>query len=461
MPTLISPAVIERLAVFGPRYTSYPTADRFSPQFTSLDYRQAASRVSMSLKPVPLSIYVHIPFCRHACFYCACNKISTQSGQAASDYIVRLLQEIDRQSALYQEAYQVNQLHFGGGTPTFLTDRQLDRILTRLTKRFSFTDWHARDWSIEIDPRTVTPARLHSLAQLGFNRVSFGIQDTNIRVQHAINRIQSDALIRSLVEAAKAASWRSIGFDLIYGLPFQTTTTYGETVKTILSYAPDQVSFFNYAHLPMRFPFQRRIDEKALPDAGERFRLFRQLIDDMACAGYIHIGLDHFARPGSELAEAWRTRTLYRSFQGYSTNAGGALVGLGASAISELGGCYAQNATHLPDYLAKIDEGQFATYRGYHLSADDIIRKSVIDSIMCYASVDFKTIETQYGIHFSTYFRRELQMLETLESLGIVMRTSNGISMTTSGRIFLRHAAMIFDYYLQTTAPSGQYSPTI
>lgn len=473
------PDAFKRLAVLGPRYTSYPTADRFLPTFNSGDFAKAVTN-AFSKPDQRASIYIHIPFCRHACFYCACNKLTTQSVTAPAEYIKRLLAEIDALAKTTPYPPLITQIHFGGGTPTLLANEQIESILNRLSQHFKLQKSTPHDWAIEIDPRTVTPGRMQELAQIGFNRVSFGIQDTNPIVQAAINRIQPESLITNTLNAARDAGFLSIGFDLIYGLPFQTEETFKETLSCVLSHAPDQVAFFNYAHLPSRFSAQKRINEAALPNAEERFKIVERITATMTNAGYIAIGLDHFAKKGSILAEAYEEAalspdsspeinapfstkgTLYRSFQGYSPYPADALIGIGASAISEAGGCYAQNTPHLDAYLNS--ETQFATIRGVKLSTDDIIRKDVIQQIMCRGTVNIKATETRHNINFNDYFAEELApngKLHELEEMGVITRNSKIIQVTPKHRLFLRHAAMVFDKYLRTQPKKGNYSNTI
>ena len=456
----LSDELIQQLTISAPRYTSYPTADRFRGDFTQIDYLQAAYKATHHQKNQPLAIYIHIPFCAVACFYCACHKISTQDNQKAVVYVEHLIEEIKRQAVLFRHSHKVCQIHFGGGTPTFLSDPQIKQIIDTVLAYFSVSD-EREDWSIEIDPRTLTPARLCFLKQLGFSRVSFGIQDTNETVQAAIGRQQPFPLIQSAITHARQATFSAIGFDLIYGLPHQTQKTYQKTLDDILSVAPDYVSFFNYAHLPSRFPAQRRIEESDLPDSATRINIMHTIIERMTQAGYLHIGLDHFAKQTTRLAQAAQDKKLYRNFQGYSAYKDVDLLGMGLSAISQIGSSYAQNETRLDAYQSMIAQGHFATVRGICLSPDDIIRQAVIQSVMCRNEVVFSEIEKQFGIVFADYFSDALEKLAELEGIGLVVRQSTGFYIPKTRQLFLRHVALLFDHYLNRLPTQATYSKAI
>ena len=456
----LSDDLIQRLTISAPRYTSYPTADRFRTDFTQIDYLQAVYNATHGRQNQPLAIYIHIPFCAVACFYCACHKISTQDSQKAAVYVVYLIEEIKRQAVLFRHSHEVCQIHFGGGTPTFLSDSQIQQIIDTVLAHFSVST-EREDWSIEIDPRTLTPERLFFLKKLGFSRVSFGVQDTNETVQLAIGRQQPFSLIQSAIAYARQAKFSAIGFDLIYGLPHQTLETYQKTLSNILSLAPDYVSFFNYAHLPSRFPAQRRIEESDLPDPATRIDIMHTIIERMTQAGYLHIGLDHFARQTTRLAQAAQDKKLYRNFQGYSAYKDIDLLGMGLSAISQIGPSYAQNETQLDAYQTAIEQGCFATVRGICLSPDDTIRQAVIQSVMCRNEVVFSEIEEQFGIIFTDYFSDALKKLGELESIGLVIRQSDRFYIPPARQLFLRHVALLFDNYINRLPTQATYSKAI
>lgn len=431
----------------GPRYTSYPTAVQFRPDFGASDY-VAAVEASRAAGAQPLSLYIHIPFCTSPCFYCACSRIITRSREKAERYLERLRREIEMQGALFGAERTVEQLHFGGGTPTFLDPGQLGRLMEHLARHFPLTSSPEREYSIEIDPRSVgtdAPARL---AALGFNRMSLGVQDFDPEVQRAVNRIQPVTQTLRLIESARAAGFGSISLDLIYGLPLQTPERFARTLDTVIAACPDRLSVYAYAHMPHLFKPQRRIRADDLPGPETRLALLALTIEKLTSAGYVYIGMDHFALPQDELVRAQREGTLQRNFQGYSTRAYCDLVGLGVTSIGRIGDVYAQNCKKLEDYYAAVDAGRLPIQRGIALDFDDRVRRAVIQELMCHAVVDRDAIGTRFGIDFDDYFRTELERLRSLERDGLVEAGPQRIALTAAGRLLMRNVAMVFDAYL-------------
>ncbi|HVY83443.1 MAG TPA: oxygen-independent coproporphyrinogen III oxidase [Steroidobacteraceae bacterium] len=453
--------LIERYDRSGPRYTSYPTAVQFHTGFGEAAYREVALARRAIAGADPLSLYVHLPFCTSPCFYCACNRIITRSEDRGAAYLLRLYREIEMQAALFGAGRTVEQLHFGGGTPTFFSLAQLERLMVELRTHFELTDSATREYSIEIDPRTVTPASVASLAQLGLNRMSLGIQDFDEAVQRAVNRVQSASDTLLLVEAAREAGVESISFDLIYGLPRQTLGGFERTLQTVLKARPDRIAAYAYAHMPHVFKAQRRLSAEQLPSPAARLDLLGLTIEMLTSAGYEYIGMDHFALPNDDLARAKRERTLHRNFQGYSTHALYDLVALGVSAIGKVGHSYAQNYKQLPEYYAAIDAGRLPIHRGIRLTQDDRIRAAVIQELMCHERCEFAPIATAFGIEFGRYFAQELEQLRTFESDGLVSLTPQMIEITSRGRMLTRNVAMVFDAYLQPRAAESLYSRVI
>jgi oxygen-independent coproporphyrinogen III oxidase len=453
------PELIRRYDGHGPRYTSYPTAVQFSPGFDDAAYREAALAPHRADRP--LSLYVHIPFCASPCFYCACNRIITRSSDRAQAYLTRLHREIERKAELFARARPVEQLHFGGGTPTFLSVPDLAGLIDRIRGHFSLSDGPAREYSIEIDPRTVTPQSIHELASLGFNRMSLGIQDFDEAVQHAINRVQGVEETLRIVAAARDAGVASLSFDLIYGLPRQTLAGFEKTLRTVIQARPDRLAVYGYAHLPQVFKAQRRLSAAALPAPDTRLQLLGLTIEQLTQAGYVYIGMDHFALPEDELVRAKLNHTLHRNFQGYSTRADCDLVGLGVSAISSLGAAYAQNYKRLNDYYAAIDSGRLAIERGIRLSPDDRLRRAVIQDLMCQERVDCAAIGRRFRIDFKRYFRAELERLQELQADGLTYVRDGSIGITEAGRLLIRNVAMVFDAYAAPEANAKTYSRVI
>ena len=451
--------LIRRFDVSGPRYTSYPTADRFVEAYDEAAYRTWAAKRNIGGIRRPLSIYVHIPFCDTVCFYCACNRIITRNRRHAEDYLAYLRRELDLQAALFAGDNEVRQLHFGGGTPTYLSDEQLWRLTADIRARFALAP--QGEYSIEVDPRKVGPDTVRALAKMGFNRMSLGVQDLDPQVQRAVNRIQSEAQTAAVVEAARAHGFRSVGLDLIYGLPKQSAASFARTLERVIAVDPDRIALYNYAHLPQRFKPQRRIDAADLPGPEEKLKILKLAIDELTAAGYLYIGMDHFAKPDDELAIAQRQGRLHRNFQGYSTHAECDLVGLGVSAIGKIGPTYAQNHRSLQEYYEALDRGRLPIMRGLELSADDLLRRAVIQALICHFELSFEPIESSYLIDFRRYFQRELEALKELERWGLVTLEDDWIGVTPRGRLLVRHVCMVFDKYLQSDLQRARYSKVI
>ncbi len=437
------PLMIQRYNRAGPRYTSYPTAVEFTPATSDACERSALAADSDK----PLSLYFHIPFCRHVCYYCGCNKIVTKHRDRAEAYLAELYREIDLKAALVDRSRPVEQLHLGGGTPTYLSDDQLRQLMTYVRQRFSLQDNESSDFSIEIDPRELGPDTLKTLRDLGFNRVSFGVQDLNERVQIAVNRVQPEEMIEAVMRDARALGFRSINIDLIYGLPHQTRSTFAETLERIIDMRPDRLSIFNYAHLPERFMPQRRINSEDLPDAPEKLAIFGTAITRLDQAGYQYIGMDHFALPDDELAIAQQKGKLHRNFQGYTTHGNCDLIGFGVSSISQIGSSFFQNQTDLGNWGEQLNKGLLPTMRQVSSTTDDLIRKTVIMSLLCHLTVKFDDLNTLFAIDSRSYLSRSTEQLCEMEKDGLVTVTSEAISVTNAGRLMVRQVCMAFDAY--------------
>lgn len=444
---------LARYDVAGPRYTSYPTAIQFDPAFGEDDYRRRVGASNRGARA--LSLYVHIPFCATLCLYCGCNKIVTKRRERATPYLEALHTEIARQGELFERARGVEQLHFGGGTPTFIADDDMAALMGALRRHFQLRDDDAGDYSIEIDPRTVDPARIAHLRALGFNRLSLGVQDFDPAVQRAVNRIQSQAQTTAVIEAARAHGFRSINMDLIYGLPLQTPVSFARTLEQVLALRPDRLSVFNYAHLPERFPAQRRIRAEDLPPARHKLEILQLTVQRLTAAGYVYIGMDHFALPDDALARAQAVGGLHRNFQGYTTHGDCDLVGLGLSAIGDLGDCYAQNAVALEPYLEAIAGGRLPIARGCALTDDDRLRREAIRRLICDFRLDRRAFERRYAIDFARYFAAELGALARLVDDGLVTVDDELIVVTARGKFLVRNICMIFDRYLHSGAHGG------
>ncbi len=441
-------ALVARYDRPGPRYTSYPTAVQFSPAVGAAAYRQAVATTNAG--GGPLSVYVHVPFCTNPCFYCGCTRIITRNPLAGENYLVHLAEEVRLRGAQVARSRGVDQLHFGGGSPTFLSPAQLGEVLAMLDRHFSLTAGRDREFAIEVDPRTVGADEVRALAGLGFNRLSLGVQDVDAGVQAAVNRVQPLAQVRSVIEAARRVDFGSVSVDLIYGLPRQTEETFARTLAAVGELRPDRVAVYGYAHLPQLFKAQRQIDAKLLPDGPARLRLLGLAIDHLVALGYEYLGLDHFALPTDELVRAQREGTLVRNFQGYSTHGGTDLLALGVSAISQVGDTYVQNVKGLEAYYAALAAGELPIERGVRLNRDDLIRRHVIQRLMCDAVLSFTEVEARFGLDFADHFAGELVALEPMVEDGLVVREPQGLRITPVGRPLMRNVAMVFDAYLQT-----------
>jgi oxygen-independent coproporphyrinogen-3 oxidase len=459
---VLTEAMLQRLDVPGPRYTSYPTADRFVEAFGPTEYRQAlrqrAEGATVGGK-TPLSIYVHIPFCESVCYYCACNKVITKHHERAVEYLDALEAEIDMHVAELGTGQGVSQLHFGGGTPTFLSDAELSRVFGALRRAFRIAP--GAEISIEVDPRTATPMRLSFLASLGFNRISFGVQDFDPDVQQAVHRIQPFETVRDLMAAAREIGFESINADLIYGLPKQTPDSFATTIARIGELKPDRIALYSYAHLPARFKPQRRIHADQLPPPQHRVAMLGGAIQGFLDFGYTYIGMDHFALPNDALAAAKRQGRLHRNFQGYSTQPDCDLIALGVSAIGRMGATYSQNAKTLEDYYDAVRQGQFPTVRGLALTRDDLVRRAVIMSLMCQGRVEFESIELAHLVRFADYFKQELQDMQGLADMGLVTLENDSIQVTPLGWYFVRAVAMTFDRHLRADRVRERFSRII
>jgi oxygen-independent coproporphyrinogen-3 oxidase len=457
-PELIS--MISRFDVPGPRYTSYPTSDRFVEAFTDEQYKQTLESRKIGGVALPLSLYIHIPFCESLCFYCACNKIITKQHSRATEYLQYLTKEIDMHTALLGSSRVVSQLHLGGGSPTFLNDEEITQLMDKIRSSFSLVP--GGEYSIEIDPRTVDKKRLQHLASLGFNRLSFGVQDFDEQVQIAVHRIQPIEDVFNLVDYARQIGFESINVDLIYGLPKQTPRSFTRTISQVSKLIkPDRIALYAYAHLPERFKPQRHINMVDIPAAHEKVSMLSNAISSFLEAGYVYIGMDHFSLPQDELAVAKRQGRLHRNFQGYSTQPDCDLISLGVSAIGRVGATYSQNAKTLDEYYGYIDQGRFPIVRGLALTHDDMLRRAVIMAIMCQGSVDFESIESSYLIDFKNYFQKELQALKEFANDGMVEVEDAAINVTQLGWFFVRGIAMLFDRNLQVDNNRAKFSKII
>jgi len=459
---VLSESLLRRFDAPGPRYTSYPTVDRFVEAFgpgnAMQSMHQRASGAAVGGR-TPLSVYVHIPFCESVCYYCACNKVITKHHERAGEY----LDALDTEIALYAQALgsvqAVSQLHFGGGSPTFLSDAELERVTSSLRSAFRIAA--EAEMSIEVDPRTVTPSRLALLPQLGFNRVSFGVQDFDAQVQQAVHRVQSFESVRELVQSARQLGFRSINADLIYGLPRQTAESFARTVNQIGELRPDRIALYAYAHLPQRFKPQRRINADELPSAADRIAMLGGAIAGFTGRGFSYIGMDHFALPDDSLAIAKRQGRLHRNFQGYSTQPDCDLIGLGVSAIGRIGANYLQNAKTLPEYYDALRNGELPVVRGIALDRDDLVRRAVIMALMCQGRVEFESVELAHLVKFRDYFAHELEQLAPLVDAGLVTIEPDAIEVTAAGWFVVRGAAMVFDRYLRDDKLRERFSRII
>ena len=436
----------------GPRYTSYPTAPQFNADFGEAALREVARASNEDPIPRPLSLYVHVPFCFSPCFYCGCNRIITRDLSRGRAYLERLEREIALMAPLFDRDREVIQLHFGGGTPNFLDAAQLCGVVETLRGAFRFADSDDRDISVELDPRFCNPADMPVLAAAGFNRTSLGVQDFDPKVQDAVNRIQSVEETRAIVDACRGAGMRSVNIDLIYGLPGQSLDGFRRTLDTVVAMRPDRLAVYSYAHLPHIFKPQKQIDDALLPDPDTKLALLQAAVEQLTAAGYVYIGMDHFALPDDELALAQARGGLHRNFMGYTTHADSDLVGLGVSAISHIGNSFSQNPRDLPSWEIALDEGRLPVFRGMRMDEDDEIRADLVQSLMCQGEVRVRAFQERHGIGFAEYFADDLQRLWPLADDGLVEVGPDAIRATPRGRLLLRNIAMCFDRYLDQTS---------
>ena len=459
--SFLTPELLTRFDVPGPRYTSYPTADRFVEAFSQQDLHQALDLRNQGLgqKNRPLSIYVHIPFCESVCYYCACNKIITKHHEKAEPYLRYLAKEVELYTSSIGIGQSVSQLHLGGGTPTFLSNDELRELMSVLKRSFNFVA--GGEYSVEVDPRTVNDERLALLFELGFNRLSFGVQDFDPEVQKAVHRIQPAAQVFALVASSRKIGFESVNVDLIYGLPKQTPESFDRTLKQVNELRPDRIALYAYAHLPERFKPQRRILAAELPVASSKIAMLSRSMDALMNAGYVYVGMDHFALPDDALAVAKRQGRLHRNFQGYSTQPDCELIGLGVSAIGRMGGTYSQNAKTMEEYVDMLDNGQLPIVKGLALSRDDLIRRAWIMAIMCQGHVHYDAFNEAWLIDAKKYFASELSQLESLQTQGLVELLDGGLQVTSMGWFFVRGVAMVFDKYLQADRNRTRFSKII
>ena len=455
------PDLLARYDVVGPRYTSYPTAPSFRDDFGEREYRDFARATNEDPIPSPLSLYVHLPFCESPCFYCGCTRLITRDHANAARYLDHLEKAIALQSGLFDADRPVVQLHLGGGTPNFLSADELGRLMGALADRFSLELEDDRDYSVEIDPRFLTRDFVESLADLGFNRLSFGVQDFDPAVQQAINRVQPESQTREALDAAREAGMRSVNLDLIYGLPKQEPASFARTLETVVALRPERVALYAYAHMPERFKAQRQIEARDLPSPQVKLELLGTAVRELTQAGYRYIGMDHFALPGDSLAKALDAGTLHRNFQGYSTHGQCDLVGLGMSAISHVDGCYAQNARELARYYQALEQDRLPVVRGLAMAAEDFVRADIIQSVMCRGRVDFAAVERRFGLRFDEHFGRELEGLTRLAGDGLVCFNEYGFTVTPRGRLLLRVIAMVFDASFHKNDAPARFSRVI
>ena len=458
MPIPVSLGLLQKFDVAGPRYTSYPTADRFVEAFGDEDYKRTlAQRFNdEGARPQPLSLYVHIPFCDSLCYYCACNKVITKHHSRSGEYLRYLALELALHTDLIGKGRVVSQLHLGGGSPTFMNDDELRALMALLQQHFQLAP--GAELSIEVDPRTVDVARIDALASRGFNRLSFGVQDFDPAVHKAVHRVQPAEQVFTLVHAARERGFDSINVDLIYGLPLQSPASFDRTLAQITELRPDRIALYGYAHLPQRFKPQRRINDAELPTASAKVAMLARSLEALLAVGYVYVGMDHFALPNDPLAVAKRQGRLHRNFQGYSTQPDCDLIALGVSSIGRVGATYSQNAKTLDDYYDLLNHGRFPVVRGLALTRDDLLRRAVIMAIMCQGAVHFESIALAYLVDFGRYFATELEALKPLAEQGMVTVDADSIEVTDTGWFFVRAVAMVFDRHLQANLHLNRFS---
>lgn len=437
--------MIHRYDKAGPRYTSYPTALEFHEGFTAEDYQQ---QIKLSNeRGGPLSLYFHVPFCDTVCYYCACNKIITKNRAHAAPYLENMHREIAKLGAMFDQSRVVDQLHWGGGTPTFLNAQQMQELMDVTRQHFNLHDDDSGEYSIEIDPREATTDTIKHLRQLGFNRISLGVQDFDPAVQKAVNRIQTEQQTFEILEAARAEGFRSSSMDLIYGLPLQTVASFSATLDKILAVEPERLSVFNYAHLPAMFKVQRQMNDADMPSAELKLDILQMVINRLLDAGYVYIGMDHFAKPDDELAIAQREGRLYRNFQGYSTHSECDMVGFGATSIGRVGDAYVQNVKQLDEYSMLVSKDQLPVFKGLVLNADDKLRGAIISQLMCHFELNYQQIEQTYHIVFADYFADALEQLKAMQEDGLLDMSAEGVRVKAGGRLLIRNICMVFDRY--------------
>ncbi len=439
--------LLKRFNQPGPRYTSYPTAPVFSPDFTAADYEREVLDTNEAENSSPISLYFHFPFCAKLCYFCGCNMMVTSDRSAIATYNDYLKREIERLAPLISKNRQVEQMHWGGGTPSYLTPDEIRDIGNFIKSKFNFAE--SLEASVEIDPRNLTRQHMEAFREIGFNRTSFGVQDFNLQVQEAVNRVQSEEITRQTVEWARELGFQSVNLDLIYGLPYQTVESFAVTVEKIIDISPNRIAVFNYAHVPWLKKHQNVMPQEAMPSPDERLRILKMTIEKLVAAGYEYIGMDHFALPTDELAVAQKNNTLYRNFQGYSTKAGCDVYAFGLSAISQFQNIYAQNLKNLKDYYARVDESLPATNVGYRMTFDDHVRKETINQLMCHLEIDKRGIEAKFGIDFEEYFASDVPKLRTFIDEGLLENSADKIKITGAGILIIRNVAMCFDAYLE------------
>ncbi len=441
--------LIRRYDTFGPRYTSYPTAVQFTSEFNLEDYLDGVKHSNEDPIPSPLSLYLHIPFCDTICYYCGCSKVITKDKSKAAHYIKLLKKEIKLQGALFAKDRVVTQIHWGGGTPTFLSDKEIYEIIECIRDNFNVPADNEVEFGIEVDPRTVDQQRLKNLNNLGFNRISFGIQDFDSSVQKAVNREQSNEQIKQHINDSRKLHYQSINIDLMYGLPNQSVQSFSKTLDTTIELNPDRIAIYNYAHLPEMFKPQRRINEEELPSAEEKLNIMQLCIDKLQNAGYVYIGMDHFAKASDALVKAQQEGSLYRNFQGYSTHSDCDMIAMGITAISRIGNNYSQNVRTIDEYESYLKQDKIPVFRGIELENDDILRREIINQLMCNNSLDIKKLEKKWGINFKKYFESSLENLQQMADDGLLNIEKTKLTITTSGRLLARSICMQFDRYLQ------------
>ncbi|MEK6211897.1 MAG: oxygen-independent coproporphyrinogen III oxidase [Pseudomonadota bacterium] len=456
---VIDPELIRKYDVSGPRYTSYPTADRFVQAFGESTYQHWLARRNAGGMSQPLSVYVHLPFCNTVCYYCACNKVVTRDRGKSARYVAYLAKEIGLVGSELAGDHRISQMHWGGGTPTFLARDEMRALNDAINAQFDRSD--DCECSIEVDPRRVEPGMMAFLAGLGFNRVSIGVQDFDPAVQKAVHRIQTESETRRVIEESRAAGFRSVSLDLIYGLPKQTVASFNTTIDRVLALDPDRIALYSYAHLPNRFKPQRSIAAAELPSADTKLQILTLAIGRLTDAGYLYIGMDHFAKPGDDLAVAQSEGRLQRNFQGYSTRAECDMLGFGVSAIGRVGPTYSQNLKDLDAYYAALDDGHLPVAGGIVLTQDDLVRRAVIQALACQFRLSIDSIEHAYPMDFHSYFSPELQELKRLEQDGLVQVLPEGIKVTPKGRMLVRIVCMVFDRHLHEGRQQASYSKVL